>query len=204
MGKITSISLQKNHKDRINIFVDDEFFMGVSLELVYKFALKKDMEIDPKTLQDLIEENQKVEGLNKGIGYCSKNIKTESQVKKYLFDKQYPAKVVYYVLDKLKEYKYIDDEAFVKRYIESTSNRQGKRLSKYKLLQKGVKSDVVERVSCEVDVDSYSSARKIAEKYMKNKESTKENLAKTYRYLIGKGFSYEDVNKVISEFKVDE
>ena len=30
-----------------------------------------------------------------------------------------------------------------------------------------------------------------AEKYLKNKETTKENMAKAYRYLIGRGFSYE-------------
>ncbi len=204
MGKITSIVVQGKRKDRVNIFVDNEFFMGVPMELVYQISLKKGLEIDQALLQEIIEENQKSEALAKGIKYCSKTLKTEKQVKTYLFSKEYSAKVVFYVLDKLKEYKYVDDEAYAKRYIETTASRQGEKMSRYKLLSKGVKADVIERVSDEVEVDSFSNCKNIAEKYLKNKQLTKEILSKTYRYLIGKGFSYEDVSKIISQFKVED
>ena len=35
------------------------------------------------------------------------------------------------------------------------------------------------------------------------KEKTKENLAKAYRYLIGKGFSYEEASFALSQFNGD-
>ena len=204
MSVITEISLQKNKKDRVNIFVDNEFFIGTSLEIVYKFSLKKDMEIDKQFLDDIIFENEKIECLNKGISYCSRNLKTEKQVKDYLFLKGYNSKHIYYALDKLKEYKYIDDALFSMRYIESTAHRQGEKLSKHKLIAKGIKSDVVERALLDAEIDSFSNCKMIAEKYLKNKQITNENLSKAFRYLMGKGFSYEDVMHVINEFKVED
>ena len=204
MSVITEICLQKNKKDRVNIFVDNEFFIGTSLEIVYKFSLKKDMEIDKQFLDDIIFENEKIECLNKGISYCSRNLKTEKQVKDYLFLKGYNSKHIYCALDKLKEYKYIDDALFSMRYIESTAHRQGERLSKHKLINKGIKSDVVERALLDAEIDSFSNCKMIAEKYLKNKQITNENLSKAFRYLMGKGFSYEDVMHVINEFKVED
>ena len=43
----------------------------------------------------------------------------------------------------------------------------------------------------------------IVQKHLKNKEKTKENIAKTYRYLIGKGFSYEEASYALKFFIED-
>ena len=48
------------------------------------------------------------------------------------------------------------------------------------------------------------NAKNIAIKHFRGKEKTKENLAKTYRYLIGKGFSYEEASFAIDHLKAEE
>ena len=95
----------------------------------------------------------------------------------------------------------IDDKEYSKRYIDSVKKRQGQRLTEYKLMMKGVKKEDIESAYFESEVDGNESAKLVAEKYLKNKENTKENLAKTYRYLIGKGFSYEQATYAISQFR---
>ena len=57
--QITDIEIQKKHDDRVNIYVDDEFFCGVSLELVMREHLKKGVEIDSEQLKELILEDEK-------------------------------------------------------------------------------------------------------------------------------------------------
>ena len=133
----------------------------------------------------------------------SKNLKTKRQVKDYLIGKGYSEEVAWYCVDKLKEYDYINDVEYSKRYIESTSKNQGNRLVEYKLMMKGVKKEDIQNAYLEADVDGNENAKNVAIKYLKNKEITKENIAKTYRYLIGKGFSYEQANYALSEFKED-
>ena len=41
----------------------------------------------------------------------------------------------------------------------------------------------------------------IAEKYMKNKDNSYENLSKLYRHLASKGYSYDEINAVVNKYK---
>ena len=204
MHKITSISVQSKNKNRCNIDVDGEFFSGVSMETVYKSRLKVGHEIDEVSLKNILYDNERLEALNKAVDYLSKALKTKKQVKDYLLKKGYEEDVVWQVIDKLKEYNYINDCEYSKRYIESVSKNQGKKLIEYKLMMKGVKKQDIETIFDDCEIDLKESAKNVAEKYLKNKEFTKENKAKTYRYLIGRGFSYEEANYALSSFGEDK
>ena len=129
MAKITAINMQTKIKDRCNIFVDDEYFCSISLETVLKYRLKVGYEFEKDDFATIINENEKSEALNKALNYISKYLKTKNEVKNYLLGKGYSESVAFYCIDKLKEYKYIDDEEYSKRYIESVSKTQGKRLT---------------------------------------------------------------------------
>ena len=182
------------------MFVDNQFYCAINVETVIKNQLKSGLEIEKEQLENIVFESQKQEALTKAADYISKNLKTKKQVKDYLIKKGYSEQVAWYCVDKLKEYEYIDDKQYSKRYIESVNKRQGKRLTEYKLMMKGVKKEDIESAYLDAEVDGKESAKLVAEKYLKNKEITRENIAKTYRYLIGKGFSYDEATFALSEF----
>ena len=200
MPKITEISYQSKNKKRCNLFLDGEFLCGLSIETVYKYNLKVGQEIVKETLFDLIKENERIEALSKAADYVSKSLKTKRQVKDYLLKKGYSEDLAWEVVDKLKEYDYVNDKEYSKRYIESVSKTQGKRLLEYKLMSKGVRKEDIEHAFAETETDSKNNAKAVAEKYLRNKEKSKENIAKTYRYLIGRGFSYDDASYALSSF----
>ena len=204
MPKITLISVQTKNKDRCNLFVDGNFFAGISLITLVKSRLKVDDEVDEKELKNLLLESERTQAFTKAVDYLSRAMKTKRQVKEYLLNKGYDEQIVWYCIDKLKDYGYIDDSEYSKRYISSCSKNQGKRLVEYKLMAKGVKKEDIENAYADVDVDSKSNAKAVAEKYLKNKETTKENMAKAYRYLIGRGFSYEDATFALSFFNGED
>ena len=204
MPKITEITLQTKNKNRCNLFLDGEFFVSLSIETVVKNRLKKGQEVDRIELADIILENEKAEALTKAISYVSKALKTKKQVKEYLLKKGYSEDIVWHCVDKLKEYNYINDEEYSKRYIECVSKTQGKRMVEYKLMMKGVKKEDIGVAYDGVEIDAKQNAKNLAIKHLKNKEKNKENLAKTYRYLLGKGFSYEEANFALSELKEDD
>ena len=41
MPKITKIEVQKNNKERFNLFLDEAFEMGIDIDTLVKFNLKK-------------------------------------------------------------------------------------------------------------------------------------------------------------------
>ena len=204
MPEITQISIQTKNKKRCNIFVDNEFFTAVSVETVLKNRLKVGQFIDAKDIQQIVYENDRSEALSKSIEYVSKSLKTKRQVKDYLIRKGYPEEIAWYCIDKLKEYNYVDDKEYSKRYIESVSKGQGRRLIEYKLMMKGVKKEDVESAYSQTDIDANSNAKNVAEKYLRNKVIDNETLAKAYRYLIGRGFNYEQASYAIKSFKKED
>ena len=203
MPIITEVSLQKNNKNRCNVYVDNEFFCGMSVETAVKNRLKVGKEVDAEKLQAIVDESEEHEALIKATDYISKNLKTKRQVKEYLLRKGYSEQIAWACIDKLKEYNYIDDVEYSKRYIESLSKKQGKRLTEYKLMMKGVKKEDIENAYSDAEDHSNESVKKLTKKHLGNKPITKENLAKTYRYLIGKGFSYEQVSEALAEYQGD-
>lgn len=201
MPKITAITAQEKRKDRCNIYLDGEFFAGVSLETVMKFRLKAGAETDEARLKEILTDAENSEATEKALSYISKTVKTKRQVKEYLLKKGYSESACYHAIDKLKEYGYIDDCEYARRYIDSTGKTQGKRLLAYKLMAKGVKKEDIEAAYETAGKNSAENAAALAAKKMKNKDVTKENVLKTYRYLISRGFSYEEAERAVEPFK---
>ncbi len=215
MPTITSITAQTKNKERCNLFIDGEFYAGLSLETVMSFRLKVGQEITEKQLTEVILEGEKGVALSKATNYISKNLKTKHQVKVYLEGKGYSPEIITYCIDKLIEYGYINDVEYSIRYLESVYNKQGEKLSQMKLFQRGVGKENIRLAFIKFNEnlqlnnfngqnDSESVAYKIAQKYTKNKEKNLENKAKTYRYLIGKGFSGEEVVNALSKIFNDD
>lgn len=201
MSKITAITAQEKRKDRCNIFVDGEFYAGVSLETVVKLRIKAGMETDADGLKEMLDESERSEATEKALFYISKTPKTKREVKDYLVKKGFSETSAWYAVDKLKEYGYIDDEQYARRFIECTGRTQGKRLMAYKLMAKGVKKEDVESAYDASGGSAKDNAAALAIKRLKNKEINKENILKTYRYLISRGFSYEEAEFAITPFK---
>ena len=200
MGKITSINSHGKDKNRCDIYIDGELKASVTLETVIKSRLKVGMEITDGELKNTVRESENGLALNKAASYLTKALKTKKQVVEYLKGKGYSDSAVYYAVDKLKEYGYIDDVAYAKRYFES-ARMQGKRLSDYKLMSKGISKKDIEKAFGESDADMEEKAVALAKKHFKNKEKTAGNYAKTFRYLVGKGFSYEEAEHAVGKLK---
>lgn len=203
MAKITTLKIQSRDKDRCNVYLDGEFSFGISVEGVYKYGLKVGQELSKDKIDELLVEDELKVAYLKALNYASKTLKTYSQVKTNLEKKEYSNKTINTVLEKLKSIGVIDDVEYAKRYIESVYKTQGRKLIEYKLRQKGVKkTDIDYAFSC-LELDLKESAYSVLIKRMKNKPKTKEELSKSYKYLVGRGFSYDEVTSAVNKFKLE-
>ena len=71
-------------------------------------------------------------------------------------------------------------------------------------MQKGIKKEDIEKAFYGAEYVSGDGALTVAEKYMKGKERTRENKTKTYRYLAGKGYDYDDINSALDKLFKEE
>jgi regulatory protein len=56
VGEITKVEVQKNDKQRCSVFVDGEFLLGISAELVYEFKLAKGDVLTEQALNQLLDQ----------------------------------------------------------------------------------------------------------------------------------------------------
>jgi regulatory protein len=199
--EITAITPQIKDKKRCNIFIDGRFYCGLLLETAIKNQLKAGRKIDVNELSRLQLESEKNVALDKALTFISLTRKTEKQVRDFLAGKGYLADVIEYVVEKMSGYKFLDDGDYAKAYVEQTATKKGSRLIKLELKAKGVDEQEIEDAFDGVKEDTQiETAKRILQKYMRGKCADRETLAKSFRYLLGKGFEYDVAKSAISAY----
>lgn len=206
LNEITAITPQVKDKTRCNIYIDGRFCCGLTLETVVKNRLKVGKIVSEQALAEMQMESEKNTALNKALGFLSATRKTEREVRSYLMKKGYLPEVANYVVGKLREYSFINDEEYAEAYTESAAKRKGGRRIRMELKGKGLSDEAIEGALTGLDPErELETAKAILEKYMRGKSPDKESLQKAYRYLLGKGFDYETAKAAIAAYgEIDE
>ncbi len=204
MSKITKIEQCKRNKERVNIYIDEEFVFAIYMELVYRFNLKVNEEVDKEKLTEIA----KVENLSKckdsALKTIERSYKTEKEIRDKLLNKEFDEETVEKTINFLKEYTFIDDLKFTKMYVKDRIRTQGRNKIKYALIQKGVNKYLVDEVLQELDRnDEEERALLICEKkYLsicKREEDDFKIKNKLIRYMLGRGYEYEVARNVVSK-----
>jgi regulatory protein len=201
MPKITDMQIQKRNKSRANIYLDGEFAFALEMLTVMKLGLKIGKDIDVDTIKTAIFDSESSVAFGKAVDYLARAMKTTKQMHDYLTKKGYAPDIVECVIDKLKGYKYLDDETYAKLYTQQSKTHKGQRRIKQELLNKGIShTEVDTQVQIDQD-DQLATATTLAQKYLKNKECDIKTMQKLQRFLLYRGFDFDIVNSVIRKFK---
>ena len=104
MNIITKIECGKRNKDRVNIYIDEEYAFSVDMEIVYKEGLKVKDSVDYDKLKKVIEEDNYIKCKNAAIRIIERSYKSEKEIKDKLLKKEFDNKTVNRTLSFLKEY----------------------------------------------------------------------------------------------------
>lgn len=198
MSEITSIEPQVKDKRRCNVYVDGRFYCGIKLEVAIKYQLKAGMQIDKAKLDEIQLETEKSQAMDKALTHISATMKTRKQVCDFLGKKGYTQAVINYVIERLEYYKFIDDYAYCRAYVQSVSGK-GKRALEADLIKRGALKSAIESVLDECE-ESEDEAYGVLSKYLRGKEITRENLSKGFKYLLSKGYGYDTAKAAIEKF----
>ena len=193
--------LKLKSKNNANVFIcaTDMGEFELHSDVIVKSGIKIG-EFDDEKFNESVQESSEMIALNVAMKYISSRLKTEQQIKDYLYKKEYHKQTVDSVLEKLKEYKIIDDKTYAESYAKSNPNFSKNKL-KQKLFLSGVKSDVVDE---SLDfVDDFKSCFKNAEKFLRNKILEKETIDKLIRRLQGMGYTWDTIKSTLNKLKYE-
>lgn len=203
MSKITGIEIQKRNKNRVNLYVDNEYLLSLQAELVYKYNLSKNQEIDEEKLLEIARADDYEKAKNKALNSLSKVEKSEKKIREKL-SADFDEEVIEEVIEFLKKHELVDDERFAEMIVSNDLNfkRVGKNRIKQNLYTKGIKREYIESAISDIDSDvELENAIYLAKKRLpriKDKDINKVK-NKLYQHLSYKGFSYDIIKSAIRE-----
>ncbi len=208
--KVTKLKYQKKDPSRVNLYIDDEFFCGISLNTLAKENLYESMDIGLEDLDRIVLNELKERFLTRATEYLLKSPKSEFQIYRYLKNLAYKKKDIWYkedislnwdmvfdeIVEKLKSYKYIDDENFARMFVQSRiKNRpRGKIVLVGELMSKGISKDIAQKVCEEEVVDEEQLLKDTFEKKYRGEKFDISN-RKMVNFLLRKGFNWDLIRK---------
>ncbi len=204
--KITELKTQKNGTF-YNLFVDGEFLCSVNDELIFLHHLSVGKEIDKEELTEIIKQANLKKSYNVAIKYLGFRMRTEQEVENYLLGKEFDENTIHITLEKLKDYKFIDDAQYIKIYIKGKiSEGHSRNKIKYYLIKKGLEEEsVIAQLQSsyphDLEIDYLEKQmEKVADKY--SQLPYRDKVAKISQYFLQRGYQSEDIrtvsNKIIS------
>ena len=201
MNEITSITAQAKDKTRCNVYVDGRFCCGLTVETVVKNRLKVGQSVSPEQLAEMQLESEKNTALDKALTHLSTTRKTKKQIREFLQKKEFLPAVIDYVIEKLRDYGFLNDGEYAEAYVEQAAKRKGGRLIRMELRSKGVTDAEIDGALGGLDEQTeLQTAIALLQKYMRGKTADVQTLQKAYRHLMGKGFSYDVAKEALSAY----
>lgn len=138
---------------------------------------------------------------NYAIKYL-KNIKTKKDVYDYLIRKGFSDEETSEVCDYIEEVGLVDDDLYVKFFVEDSFRikNKGARKIVYELKQRGIDDDKIEEAIEEASDMEYEALKEAYERKLeatKNETDPYKRKNKIIRFLISRGFDYSDIKDIV-------
>lgn len=129
--------------------------------------------------------------------------RTERELRQKLKEREYSAEEINETVLFLKEYRYLDDEAYADRYIRSCAARKSRRQIRADLERKGVSREIIDLQLQEKTVDEESQIRKLLQKkgYVPGKRLEPAEYRRIMGALGRRGFSGEAIRKAMESMR---
>jgi regulatory protein len=209
MNKITKIEVQKKNKNRVNVYVDEEYSFSCDIELVYTHKLKVNEEIDLTLITEVAKEDNLKKAKRDALKIIEKSYKTEKEVYNKLVTKGYEESVVLKAIDFLDSYNFVDDEKYAQAYINDKIKAQGRDKIFYSLTSKGIDVEIIKDSLASVDENiEFEGAKKLGvkkyEALIKRETDARKVQGKLSQYLSSKGYSWETIKRVYKSILMDK
>ena len=205
MPKVTNVKGQKN-KNRVNVYIDESFSFGIDREIWIQKKYKIGDELKDEDISLIKQEDDRSVVFDKLLHFLSFRPRSKKEVltklndlvKRYEVSESNQEKII----DKLKKYGYVNDEEFGIWWIGQRKKRlKGKKLVRQELYEKGLDQKLIDKLLAEETVAGKEEARMVIDKnkWRFRGESFKIK-KKMQEMLLRRGFTWEEVNSVVTEF----
>jgi regulatory protein len=200
--RITALEQQAHNPNRVNLYVDDHFLLGISAELMLTQGLHVDQELTAADIENLQHSETRQQAIERAINYLSFRPRSQAEVRRYLRKKETPPEIIEAVIEHLTKRDYINDKAFASFWVESRDqfNPRGSQGLRSELSTKGIEREIIEEV-VDKEQDGELALRAGRKKALLLLQTGEIDFSKFRNRLGGflqrRGFSYDVISRTV-------
>jgi regulatory protein len=156
LSRITGIEPQQRRPDRVSIFVEGVFVLGVDREVAVTLGLAVGQFMDEDRLKTLARAEEVRRASDLALQFLGYRARSRAEVRRRLSRKGYEEDIIDQVIAGLTRHGLIDDSQFTEAWVRarSTGRAMGPRRIAWELRQKGVDADLVREAVERIDPET--------------------------------------------------
>lgn len=205
-GTITALRAQAHESQRVNLFIDGEFALGVSLNTIAQEGLYVGKVLDEAAWLRLRATEYHNKALQLALRYLDSRPRSAAELRDKLIGKEIPPEAIDSALVRLQELGLVDDAAFARYWVE---NRQilrprGTQALRDELRRKGIDRSLIETTVRDEELvgDQSEGAWKLARKALRKYAQSPDKHTFQRRmggYLQRRGFGFDVIRPILDE-----
>ena len=170
MPVVTGLEAHQRNKERIKLFLDDEY--ALDLPLMAAARLSRGQTLTDSEVAELASAESAQRAFDQAVRFLSYRPRSIEEVRRHLAKKKAPDSLIAIVIERLQRNEYVDDLAFARFWISNRARFKpmGSRALRFELRQKGIDDELVDDLLAELDEEesAYRAAQARMTRYRGN------------------------------------
>lgn len=201
------VKISKKSNNKYNIELDNGNKIVLFEDVIVKYIILVNKEIDDSLYEEIMNDNNKALVYHQALKYLNIRMRSIKELEKYLL-KKYDDNIIDEVIAKLKKEGYLNDELYVKAYLNDKLNLSNDGLYKIKnyLLKQDIDDSLINKYISNVDnslINDKLNKLIIKQIKLNHKYSGKVLKQRILNYLINLGYDYDLIIENIDNYQFD-
>ncbi|MBC8160973.1 MAG: RecX family transcriptional regulator [Roseiflexaceae bacterium] len=203
-GTITALRAQINDPQRINLFIDGIFALGISLNTLTTASLFVGRQLSAEEVAQLEASESADKAFQAALRALEARPRSVAEIRDKLRRKEFAPEVIDRTLQRLADIGLIDDAAFARRWVENRQllSPRGKNALRDELRRKGIDRDLAATVLADEDLlgDQDGQAMALARSALHKYADAPDKMTFTRKlgsYLQRRGYSFDAIRPVV-------
>ena len=194
-----ALPLSGKRSKKVRLITDEGTSFILYKREASRYGLDADMEISQDQWEHLMQEVFIPRARSRAMHLLERQDRTVSNLRQKLRDSGYPDEAIASAVEYVESYHYVDDDRYARSYVRYHQSGKSRRRIRMDLIKKGITDEVIqEALDAEYTVSEEDMIRAaIQKRHLDPATSDLRERQRIYRFLLGRGFSYEDIQHAI-------
>lgn len=190
-------SIEAHTKTKVKVCLDNRTDFQLYKKEIKKYNIEVDKELE--NYDEILRETLIPRAKKRTLHLLEKMDRTDKEIRGKLAKNGYPIEAIDAAIQYAASYNYINDERYALSYVRNYRDYRSKNRILQDLYHKGIDKELICNA---LDMEYTTDEKELVLMYIRKRNYNPENAtekekSKMYRFLMGKGFSYDTISKYL-------